>query len=141
MQTYRSSPLLMLAMLSGFGASAGGAAPERRPASSPPTQCGVMPADFRIIDRAAVEGPRNLIQASSDGAIRWNGAALNGMHGPRPFLDTFLDMVVRMEPVPATILRIDETAPCETIELAREMMRKHLSCSPARACLQEASPN
>jgi hypothetical protein len=48
----------------------------------------------------------------------------------------YLELVPQLEPPPLTFLDWEDGAPCDSIERARALMRKHLKCDGSRKCLQ-----
>jgi hypothetical protein len=80
--------------------------------------------------------PRNVIRVLKTGGVTWNEVTLETQHGWAPVLNMYLELVPQMQPPPIIFLDWEEGAPCRSIERARELMRKRLSCDGSRKCVQ-----
>ncbi len=79
--------------------------------------------------------PRNEVAIARDGALYWNGGEVS-----RPILQANLAVVPRLNPYPATVLRIDAEAQCSIVKAVREEMDKALTCRTSYRCGEGDGP-
>lgn len=104
--------------------------------------CHMRPSDFlsgeqywSSIPETSETPVKNRIHILKSGQITWNHATTTINE-----LETLLKRVSDFDPQPVTQFEWDAGAPCDSLELVRNMMRQRLRCANTRSCMEGADP-
>ena len=110
----RSSTIILCALLAGCSAE-----------GTYPSQCGAPLAGWRKpSDGYPVLAISNHVKVTADGRILWNGTKISAEQ-----LSKFSSVLPQMNPVPFTILQIDDGANCSTVRMVRQTINEKAKCS------------
>jgi hypothetical protein len=113
----RSSAVILCALLAGCGSK-----------DTYPAQCGVpFPGWRRPIDGYSVLAISNHVRLTRDGKILWNGKQIS----PQKLSD-YSSILPQMNPIPFTILQIDDGANCSVVREVRQTINERAKCSDGR---------
>ena len=109
----RSRSIALCALLAGCGGE-----------GSYPGQCGVPLAGWRKpTDGYYALAIANHVTLKRDGAIQWNGKGISAQQ-----LAVYSSMLPKMDPIPFTILQIDDGTNCSVVREVREMINNGAKC-------------
>ena len=89
-----------------------------------PAQCGTPLAGWRTpSDGYGALSITNRVSIKQDGSLRWNGKRITPEQ-----LRTYSSMLPEMNPIPFTILQIDDGASCSRVQEVREAISNAAKC-------------